>query len=291
LAFIIHFTNLVQVVAVGSSVKDFAIGDFAGVKWLHSSCLGCTFCLAGDEPLCPFRVNSGYSVDGSFQQYCVAKAVHAAHIPKDCSLESVAPILCAGITVYKALKECNARPGQDIAVVGAGGGLGHIAMQYAKAMGLRTIGIDFGKEKEDMCLEKLGAAAFVDVETTHNLVRDIMKASADGLGPHAVMIVSSHPDPYRQAFEYVRPRGTIMTVGLPPDALVQAPQFEMVNKMITIRGSAVGNRQDTAEAIEMFRRGLIDVQYKVVGLSKLDKVYELMEQGRIAGRYVLDTSK
>ena len=104
---------------------DVALGDAVGIKWLNGSCLTCSFCLQGDEPLCARALLSGYTVDGSFQQYALAKAAHVARLPPGCSLEAVAPVLCAGITVYKGLKESGTRPGQWVAVVGAGGGLGN----------------------------------------------------------------------------------------------------------------------------------------------------------------------
>lgn len=144
------------VVAKGSLAQGIEIGDHAGIKWLNGSCLACEFCKTADEPLCPDAQLSGYTVDGTFQQYAIGKAAHVAKLPKEVSLDAIAPILCAGITVYKGLKESGARPGQTVAIVGAGGGLGSLAQQYAKAMGLRVIAIDGGEEKKAMC-EKLGA--------------------------------------------------------------------------------------------------------------------------------------
>ena len=140
--------------------------------------------------MCGKALLSGYTVDGSFQQYAIAKAAHVARIPKDVDLAGVAPVLCAGITVYKGLKESGARPGQSVAIVGAGGGLGSLAQQYAKAMGLRVIAIDSGDEKKKMSLEQLGASAFVDFATSKNLVKDVQSATEDGLGPHAVILVA-----------------------------------------------------------------------------------------------------
>ena len=154
-----------------------------------------------DEPLCPKALLSGYTVDGTFQQYCVAKAAHVARIPKDVDLESVSPILCAGITVYKGLKESEVRPGQTVAIVGAGGGLGSIACQYAKAMGLKIIAIDAGEDKKDACLNRLGAKSFVDFSTSSNLVTDVQSATEDGLGPHAVLLVAANEKPFQQASE------------------------------------------------------------------------------------------
>jgi len=278
------------VVALGSLVEDIQIGDYAGVKWLNGSCLQCSFCQQSDEPLCAKALLSGYTVDGTFQQYCIAKAAHIARIPKECSLEAIAPVLCAGITVYKGLKESGARPGQTVAIVGAGGGLGSLAIQYAKAMGLDVIAIDGGEEKKTMTA-KLGAAHYVDFMTSKNLVNDVKAATQDGLGPHAVILVAVNEKPFQQAAEYVRPRGTVVAIGLPAGAYLRAPVFESVIKMITIKGSYVGNRRDSAEAIEFFRRGLINAPYKVCGLSELQKVYDMMHEGKIAGRYVVDTSK
>ncbi|KAH8668494.1 alcohol dehydrogenase [Xylariales sp. PMI_506] len=277
------------VVARGDLVKDVEIGDYAGVKWLNGSCMSCYHCRQADEPLCPEPQLSGYTVDGSFQQYCIAKAAHIARIPKDCDLEAIAPILCAGLTVYKALKESGAKPGQYVTVIGAGGGLGSMAIQYAKAMGLHPIAIDGGAEKGEMC-KQLGATAYVDFTQSKNIVQDVRNATADGLGPHAVLVLAVSEGPFQQASEYVRSRGTIVCVGLPANAYLRAPVFDTVTRMINIKGSYVGNRQDTAEAIDFFRRGLIKAPYKVVGLSKLNDVYHLMEEGKIAGRYVVDTS-
>jgi len=278
------------VVARGSLVDDVEIGDYAGVKWINGSCLNCSFCQQSDEPLCAKALLSGYTVDGSFQEYCIAKAAHIARIPKECDLEAISPVLCAGITVYKGLKESGARPGQTVAIVGAGGGLGSLACQYAKAMGLDIIAIDAGDEKKKMTAQ-LGAQHFVDFSTSKNVVSDVKAATPDGLGPHAVILVAVNEKPFQQAAEYVRPRGTVVCIGLPAGAYLRAPVFESVIKMITIKGSYVGNRRDSAEAIEFFRRGLIKAPYKTVGLSELQGVYDLMHEGKIAGRYVVDTSR
>lgn len=252
--------------------------------------MSCDFCQTGDEPLCGKALLSGYTVDGTFQEYAIGKAAHVARIPKDVPLDAVSPILCAGITVYKGLKESGARPGQTVAVVGAGGGLGSLAIQYAKAMGLQVIGIDTGDEKAQMC-KKLGAYTFVDFATSSNVVKDVQSATEDGLGPHAVILVAVNEKPFQQAAEYVRPRGTVIAIGLPAGAFLRAPVFETVLGVKTIKGSYVGNRKDTSEALDFFRRGLINAPFKTIGMSELQKVYDMMHEGKIAGRYVVDTSK
>ncbi|KAH8703192.1 alcohol dehydrogenase, class V [Talaromyces proteolyticus] len=275
------------VVSKGSGVTEFEIGDHAGIKWLNGSCLACEFCRQGDEPLCPGALLSGYTVDGTFQQYCIGKAAHASYIPKQVRLDAVAPILCAGITVYKGLKESGARPGQTVAIVGAGGGLGSLALQYAKAMGLRVVAIDGGNEKKEMC-EKLGAEAYVDIKKSKDIPADVKAATPESLGAHAVILLAVAEKPFEQATEYVRSRGSIVAIGLPAGAVLKAPVFNTVVRMINIKGSYVGNRQDGVEALDFFARGLIKAPYKTAPLKDLPRIFDLMEKGEIAGRYVLE---
>ncbi|KAK3366355.1 chaperonin 10-like protein [Podospora didyma] len=279
------------VVAKGSLVTSVNIGDNVGIKWLNSSCLNCSFCMQADESLCPYAELSGYTVDGSFQQYAVANAAHVARLPKDADLAAIAPILCAGLTVYKGLKESGARPGQMVAIVGAGGGLGNLAIQYAKAMGLHVVAIDGGSEKGEVC-KKLGAASYVDFMTSKDLVKDVKTLSgAEGLGPHAVLLLAPQEKPFQQATDYVRSRGVVVCIGLPAHAKVSMPVFDTVVRMINVKGSYVGNRLDTAEALEFFNRGLIHAPYKVVGLSETQKVFDMMKENKIVGRYVLDMTR
>lgn len=278
------------VVERGELVSEVAIGDHVGVKWLNGSCLSCSFCQASDESLCPKAILSGCTVDGTFQQYCVAKAAHVAHIPPDVDLAAVAPILCAGITVYKGLKESNARPGQTVAIVGAAGGLGTLAIQYAKAMGLEVLAIDGGSDKGELC-KKLGARSYVDYKATKDIVGDIKAATDDHFGPHAVLLIAPSEKPFQEASQYIRPRGTIVAIGMPADAYLRAPVFDTVVKMITIKGSYVGNRRDTAEAIQLFARGLVSTPIEVTGLSQLQEVFDRLRAGTVKGRIVVDTSK
>lgn len=280
------------VVERGALVTDDVVkmGAKVGIKWINGTCLSCPYCLRSDEPLCPKAEMSGYTVDGSFQQYAIAKAAHVARIPDECDLEAVAPILCAGLTVYKGLKEAGIRPGQTVAIVGAGGGLGTLAVQYASAMGLNIIAIDGGADKGEM-VHSLGASTYVDFTSSKDLVAEVKAASGDGLGPDAVLLLAVTEKPFQQATQYVRSRGTVVCIGLPAGAKISAPVFDTVVRMINIKGSYVGNRADTVEALDFFRRGLIKVPSKTVGLSKLQDVFDLMKAGKIVGRYVVDTSK
>ncbi|VEU22876.1 DEKNAAC103965 [Brettanomyces naardenensis] len=276
------------VVAKGSEVKNFEIGDYAGIKWLYSCCMGCEYCVQGAEPNCPDGEYSGYSHDGSFQQYATADATQAAHISKDAKMDNVAPILCAGVTTYKALKTAELRPGQWVAISGAGGGLGSMAVQYAVAMGLRVLAIDGGAAKGDL-VRKLGAEAYVDFTKSKDVVKEVQKITHGGA--HGVINVSVSEQAINQSMEYVRILGKIVLVGMPAHAKITTDVFSHVFKCDQIRGSCVGNREDTAEALDFFDRGLISSPVKVVGLSELEEVFKLMQEGQVVGRYVLDTSR
>ncbi|CAL9730453.1 alcohol dehydrogenase 2 [Monosporozyma unispora] len=279
------------VVAKGENVTNFNIGDLAGIKWLNGSCMSCELCETGYESNCEHADLSGYTHDGSFQQYATADAVQAAQIPKGTNLAEVAPVLCAGITVYKAIKEANVRPGQWVCISGAAGGLGSLAVQYAKCMGLRVIGIDGGPGKQEL-FESLGGETFIDF-TKYKDPKDMVKAIQEAThgGPHGVINVSVSDAAISLSTEYVRTCGTVVLVGLPAHSVVKSDVFSHVVKSINIKGSYVGNRADTREALDFFSRGLIKSPIKIVGLSELPKVYELMETGKILGRYVVDTSK
>lgn len=277
-----------HVVAKGDAVKNFEIGDRVGVKWVNSTCLDCRFCLQGADGNCPKATYSGFTHQGTFQQYCTVSAAHAAHIPEGIDLAMAAPILCAGVTVYKALKRSDAKPGDSVVITGAGGGLGSLAVQYAKAMGFRVIGVDTGAAKKDLVLST-GGEVFVDF-MSDDVSKKILEAT-EGQGADAVVHVAVSEKAVETSLEYIRATGTIVLVGLPSDAVLHSPIFTHVLRTITIRGSLVGNREDTVEALDFVKRGLVKTPYKIVGMTEIESVYDKMEKGEIAGRYVLDTSR
>lgn len=275
------------VVGMGESVVGWKLGDLAGIKWLNSSCQSCEYCDNGHESNCETADLSGYTQDGSFQQYATADALQAAKIPEGTDLPGVAPILCAGITVYKALKTANLKAGQWVAISGAGGGLGTLAIQYAKAMGYLVLAIDGGADK-GVLAKKLGADEYVDFMTEENLSQKVIELTKGGA--HGVINVSVSPTAINQSTEYVRPIGTVVLVGLPAGAEIKMPVIDAVLKSVSIAGSYVGNRADTREAIDFFSRGLVGAPIKIAGLSELPRIFKEMEEGTILGRYVVDTS-
>ena len=208
------------VVARGSEVKNFEIGDLAGIKWLNGSCMSCELCETGHESNCEHADLSGYTHDGSFQQYATADAVQAARIPKGTNLAEVAPVLCAGITVYKALKDADLKAGQWVAISGAAGGLGSLAVQYAKAMGYRVLGIDGGPGKEGL-FNSLGGEVFIDF-TKYKDPKEMINAIKEATkgGPQGVINVSVSEAAISMSTEYVRPTGTVVLVGLPAHSYV-----------------------------------------------------------------------
>lgn len=276
------------VVKLGANVKGWKVGDLAGVKWLNGSCMSCEECELSNESNCPEADLSGYTHDGSFQEYCTADAVQAARIPKGTDLAEVAPVLCAGITVYKALKSAELKAGDWVAISGAAGGLGSLATQYAKAMGYRVLGIDGGDEKKDFFLS-LGGEVFIDFTKSKDVIADVLAATHGGA--HGVINVSVSEGAITASTKYCRANGTVVLVGLPAGAVCKSEVFNQVVKSIHIVGSYVGNRADTREALDFFTRGLIKSPIKVVGLSTLPEIYEKMEKGQIVGRYVVDTTK
>jgi propanol-preferring alcohol dehydrogenase len=279
-----------EIVAIGeSSTTSLKVGDRVGIKWLADSCLECEFCRKGYEPLCVAAKCSGYTVDGTFQQYAVSYTRALSRIPDNLSYQDAAPILCAGLTVYKALKESGAVASDWVVIPGAGGGLGHLAVQYATSMGLRVVAIDTGDEKRDL-VKKLGADAWLDFKQEKDIVKAVQNVTPDGLGAHAAIVAAAGAAAYEQALKYIRPHGTVVIVGLPPGKL-QADIFWTVLKSKRIVGSYVGNRQDATEALALAAAGRVKTLYKMQPLGEISDVYHEMEEGTMAGRIVLDLQK
>ncbi|GEE03290.1 zinc-dependent alcohol dehydrogenase [Gordonia spumicola] len=271
-----------EVVAVGPGVDDVAVGDIVGNAWLWSACGTCEYCRTGWETLCEQQQNGGYSVNGSFGTYMLVDARFAARIPAGLDLVEVAPILCAGVTVYKGLKVADTRAGQWMVISGVGG-LGHVAVQYATAMGMRVAAVDVADDKLELA-RSLGAEVTVNATTTDDVAAAIVEATG---GAHGVLVTAVHREAFGQAIGMARRGGTIVFVGLPPGEF-PAPIFDIVLKGLTIRGSIVGTRQDMVEAIDFYARGLVKPTVSTVALGDINDVFARMEAGGIDGRIVID---
>jgi alcohol dehydrogenase, propanol-preferring len=268
------------VAALGPGVKHLKEGDRVGIPWLHSACGHCDFCLSGWETLCLGQQNSGYSVNGSFAQYAVGQADYLGRIPKDLSFVDAAPILCAGVTTYKGLKETDTRPGEWVVISGVGG-LGHVAIQYAKAMGLHVAAVDLGPEKMALA-RKLGAEISIDAKT-QDPAAEIQKQIG---GAQGVLVTAVSTIAFKQAVGMLRRGGTCVLVGLPPGEF-PISIFDVVLNRYTIRGSIVGTRLDLEEALAFAAEGKVKATIQTLALESINDVFNRLRTGQVNGRVVL----
>ena len=268
------------VVALGSGVSHLKEGDRVGLAWLYSADGHCDFCLSGWETLCLQQQNSGYSVDGSFAQYALAKADYLTLLPDDLSFVDAAPILCAGVTSYKGLKEAGIRAGEWVVISGAGG-LGHVAVQYAKAMGLNVAVVELGPEKTALA-KRLGAEIVIDA-LTQDPPAEIQKQIG---GAHAVLVTAVSTTAFKQAMGMLRRGGTCVLVGLPPGEF-PVSIFDVVLNRYTIRGSIVGTRLDLQEALMFAADGKVKSTIETKPLESINEVFERLRNGKVQGRIVL----
>ncbi|WP_395696783.1 alcohol dehydrogenase AdhP [Methylocella sp.] len=271
-----------HVAALGAGVTELKVGDAVGVAWLHDSCLRCEYCETGWETLCERQHNTGYSVNGGFAEYVVAAAPFAARLPEGVDLFHIAPILCAGVTTYKGLRETEARPGEWVAISGVGG-LGHVGIQYAKAMGLHVAALDISPDKLELAKEA-GADLAVDARAP-DAAAQVVKAT--GGGAHGVLVTAVSPPAFAQALSLVRRNGTVSLVGLPPGDF-PTPIFDVVLRRITIRGSIVGTRRDLDEAIAFAAEGKVKAEVTRAPLAAINDIFARLKAGTVEGRMVLD---
>ncbi|KAJ9640834.1 hypothetical protein H2204_003123 [Knufia peltigerae] len=280
-----------EVVAVGEGMNNrWKIGDRAGIKWIASTCGECEFCLNGvDEVHCIRQINSGFTAPGTFQEYCLADGRYTSKLPPGVKDEEAGPIMCGGVTAYVACKRSGVRPGQWLVCPGAGGGLGHFAVQYARAMGIRVIAIDGGNEKRDLC-KKLGAEEFIDFTTTKDIAAEIMRITT--YGAHGVIVFPATKEAYASAPSFVRPGGTVVAVGLPndPTVLAGAPPIMLALRRLNIVGSVTGSLKDVEEALDFTARGLVHPILTRGTLENLDEFVAKMKAGKLVGRGVLQVA-
>ncbi|HST82678.1 MAG TPA: alcohol dehydrogenase AdhP [Kineosporiaceae bacterium] len=269
--------------ALGADVTERQIGDRVAIAWLGHACGSCRYCVTGWETLCEQQQNSGYSINGAFAEYAVADARYVVPVPDAVSSLDAAPLTCAGVTTYKAVKVAKIVPAERVAVFGIGG-LGHLAIQYARLMGAQVIAVDVEQSKLDLALE-LGADHVVNARQSDPV------AAIQALGGADVAIaLAVHPSAFEQAFNSLNRGGRLVCVALPPETsgTMQIPIFDTVLKGITIIGSIVGTRQDLAEVFELHAAG----RTRVTAISrKLDDVNDCIDDvlaGTIPARIVFE---
>jgi propanol-preferring alcohol dehydrogenase len=264
---------------LGAGVTQRAVGDRVAIAWLGYACGQCRYCIGGWETLCESQHNSGYSVNGAFAEYAVVPAAFANPVPDEVTSRDAAPLTCAGVTTYKAIKVARVQPAETVAVFGVGG-LGHLALQYARIVGGFTIGVDVEPDKLAMATE-LGADHVVNAREG-----DPAQAIQAMGGADVAVALAASSESFDQAYRSLRRGGRLVCVGLPAHGTMTLPIFDTVLKGISVIGSIVGTRNDLAEVFALHAAG----RTKVIAVDrKLDEVNESIEDvlaGSVPARIV-----
>jgi propanol-preferring alcohol dehydrogenase len=268
-----------HIVELGEGVGEFRVGDHVGVPWIYWTCGECEACREGNENLCSKQLITGVSVDGGYAEFMKARASHVQKLPDNLSTLNVAPLFCAGVTVYRALRQARILPGQRLAVFGVGG-LGHLAVQIGAGLGAEVTAVDISEDK------LAAAAKFGAVRTLNSSSTNVAKEFRATGGAHVVIVTSASKAAYETAFNCLRPRGTLLVVGLPAENIC-FPPIMMAAGEVRIQASAVGTRQDLKEVLAIAAAGKARCQVTARPLAQANDVLEEMRAGRIAGRVVL----
>jgi propanol-preferring alcohol dehydrogenase len=269
-----------EIVEIGEQVSHLKLGDRVGIPWLYSACGHCDYCLTGDENLCLSQQNSGYSVDGSYAEFCKAHGDYVVKIPENISYVDAAPLFCAGVTTYKALKVSTAKPGEWVAIFGIGG-LGHLAVQYAIAMGLNVVAVDTGTEKLALA-KQLGASLCLDFKSDDVVERVLAETG----GVHASICTAVSKSGFEQSYKVIRRGGTCVLVGLPAEDM-PLPIFDTVLNGVSVIGSIVGTRKDLVECLDFAARGKVKAITIEKSLEDINDIFDDMLNGDITGRVVM----
>ena len=267
--------------ALGTGVRAVSEGDRVAVPWLGWACGSCEFCASGWETLCLQQRNTGYSVDGGYADYVLAEAAYVARVPESVDPLDAAPLTCAGVTTYKAVKVSGTRSSDLVAVFGIGG-LGHLAMQYAQIAGATVVAVDVVDAKLDLA-KRLGASY-----TVNALNEDPMEAIQALGGADAAIVLAVAPRAFEQAYGSLRRNGRLVFVALPADNTIQLPIFETVLNGLTVTGSIVGTRVDLAETFELHADGRTTVVRETRKLEQVNDAFGEVENGSVDARLVFD---
>jgi propanol-preferring alcohol dehydrogenase len=269
-----------EVAGLGEGVTQHREGDRVGVSWLYYTCGHCEFCSTDRERFCPEYRATGYMADGGFAEYMVAPATHAIPVPPELGTREAAPLFCAGLTAYRAVKTSEIRVGETVAVWGAGG-LGQCAVQIAKAMGARVVAVDVSEQKLAQA-QTLGAD--VAVSAAEGKAAEAIQSAG---GAHAVLCFAPSAEAVVQAFEALRPCGTIVLVGLPPGEF-SLPIVGCVRKGIRILTTAIGTRQDLRAVLALAAAEKIRTTTEGCRLEEINAVLDRLARGEVVGRMVIE---
>ena len=269
--------------ALGAGVTHRSVGERVAMPWLGHACGHCDYCISGWETLCESQQNTGYSIDGGLAEFAVADADYVVPVPAGVSPHDAAPLTCAGVTTYKAIKVAGIRPTERVAVFGVGG-LGHLAVQYAAIVGGTVIAVDVEQAKLDLASE-LGADHLVNARET-----DPVAAIEQLGGADVAVVLAVTPTVFEQAHASLRRGGRLICVGLPPETEgpMALPIFPTVLKGISVIGSIVGTRQDLVEVFDLHARGRTRVVAETRKLDEINASIDDVLAGRTTARIVFE---
>jgi propanol-preferring alcohol dehydrogenase len=263
------------------------LGDRVGIKWTAAACGTCRRCRNGFDGHCSTVKISGYFTPGTFAEYAIAPANYVTPIPAGLDSAEAAPMLCAGLTTYSALRKCGAKSGDWVVVSGAGGGLGHLAIQLgARGMAFRMIGIDHGSK--EAIVKECGAEAFVDMTKfdDKSIAEEVLRIT-DGEGAAAVIVCAGSNKAYGQALPMLGFGGTVVCVGIPDGELApisNAYPGTLLPNQSHIVGSSIGSQREAIEVLKFAARGVVKTHYRLEKLDKLGEVFQKMADGKMEGR-------
>ncbi|MDB1087295.1 alcohol dehydrogenase AdhP [Streptomyces sp. ACA25] len=267
--------------ALGDGVTHLTVGQRVAAPWLGSACGRCEHCLTGWETLCVKQQNTGYGCDGGYAEKMLAEADFAQPVPDGIDPLDAAPLTCAGVTTYKALKVAGVRTGQLVAISGIGG-LGHLAVQYAKIAGATVAAIDVTDDKLELAAE-LGADILIDARK-----EDPAAVLQEHGGAHAAIALAVHDEAFAAAYGGLRRGGKLVLVGLPAHGTMQLPIFNTVLNGTSVIGSIVGTRQDLDEVYRLHAAGRTRVIRQVRALDSVNESMDEVLRGQITARIVFE---
>jgi propanol-preferring alcohol dehydrogenase len=268
-----------RVAEKGANVRNLEIGDRVGVPWIYWTCGECEFCKEGNENLCTKQKITGVTVDGGYAEYFKAPASHALKIPDGLSSVEAAPLFCAGVTVYRALKQSEISSGQRLAIFGLGG-LGHLAVQIGRESGAEVTAVDISDDKLARA-KSLGAGKALN-NAAGEAVKEIRKMG----GAHVALVCSAAKAAYDAAFNSLRPTGTLLAVGLPAENIC-FPPILMSAREVRIKASAVGTREDLRAVLTLAAAGKVHCDVISKPLEFANDALQLLRTGQVVGRIVL----
>lgn len=280
--------TIVKVGETAESMSRFRIGDRVGIPWTNGICGQCDLCLSGRDNLCPNLLPTGFGSNGTHAEYAAVDASCLTKIPRQLDSAQAATMLCAGVTAYKAVKQCGAYAGQWVAIFGAAGGIGHLAVQFAKLFGFKVCAIDKGRERLSE-IESMGADCIVDAGGSEHMIMRVREL-CDREGPDSAIVCSPDIATYKDALSVLKPGGTCVAISLPAGEL-DVDLFELITRGKKLAGCIVGTRLDLIETLRLARDGKVKCKITERSLDEINDVFDELEGQSVTGRVVIRISE